>query len=99
MGDNADGVTLSDDNINPSASNGEQTFKFRSVAGAQVSFRDFSEFRLFDQETKLLVATAKIPSNLTSAVTAKPQATSSAELAYETSLIGLMIFFNLCYLI
>ena len=65
MGDSGEGITLSDDIIRPSASNGEQTFRFRDVAGAQVSFKDFNQFRLFDEDLKVLVATANVPANLT----------------------------------
>jgi hypothetical protein len=98
MADKAEGITLSDDVINPSASKGEQTFKFRNVAGAQVSYRDFSEFRLFDLDTNLLIATAKIPSNLTSTVPLQPQSSSDA-LTYETGMMGLMLLFNLFFLL
>lgn len=57
--------------MNPSASNGSQTFKFRDVAGAQVSFRDFDQFRLFDEEAKVLVATAKVPSDVSASFAGK----------------------------
>lgn len=61
---NADGITLSDDNINPSAGAGSQTFKFRSVAGSPASFKDFNEFRIFDDVSKQLIGVATVPSDL-----------------------------------
>ena len=36
----------------------------RSVAGAQVSFRDFTQFRIFDTDNKVLIGVANVPSDL-----------------------------------
>ena len=64
VGSAGDAITLSDATINPSAGGGEQTFKFRDAAGSRVSFRDFDQFRLFDEESQVLIATAQVPSDL-----------------------------------
>jgi hypothetical protein len=64
IGSAGDAITLSDATVNPSAGKGEQTFKFRDVVGAQVSLRDFNQFRLFDEESQVLIATAEVPSDL-----------------------------------
>jgi hypothetical protein len=50
--------------INPNPPNGKQSFTFRSVAGAAVSFKDFNQFRLFDTSTNTLIAIANVPSNI-----------------------------------
>lgn len=68
MGSSADGITLTDDDINPNPAGGKQTFKFRSVAGAAVSFRDFNQFRLFDTQSNTLIAVANVPSNIMSSL-------------------------------
>jgi hypothetical protein len=64
VGSAGDAITLSDATINPSAGGGEQTFKFRDVVGAPVSFRDFDQFRLLDVDSQILIATAQVPSDL-----------------------------------
>jgi hypothetical protein len=64
IGSAGDAITLSDATVNPSAGKGEQTFKFRDVVGAPVSFRDFNQFRLFDEESQVVIATAEVPSDL-----------------------------------
>jgi hypothetical protein len=68
MGSSLDGITLSDDVINPNPAGGKQTFTFRTVAGAAVSFRDFNQFRLFDTSTNTLIAIANVPSNILASV-------------------------------
>ena len=55
---------MSDDFVNPSTGAGSQTFKFRSVIGAEVSFKDFNQFRFFDETSNVLIAVADIPSNV-----------------------------------
>ena len=79
MANSLDGLSLSEDTINASAGNGKQTFTFRSVAGAAVSFKDFNQFRLFDTQSNTLIAVANIPMNiLSSGATSGPSAGSSA---------------------
>lgn len=68
MGTSVDGVTLVDDDINPSPPGGKQTFTFRSVAGAAVSFRDFNQFRIFDTQSNTLIAVANVPANIMASV-------------------------------
>ena len=53
------------DNITPSTGGGSQTFKFRSDAGAEASFKDFKEFRIYDEDNKVLLGTADVPVALT----------------------------------
>ena len=63
MGSGPAGITVADDVVNPS---GGQTFTFRNVVGSEVSFRDFNQFRLFDDSTKTLIATAAVPASVLS---------------------------------
>jgi hypothetical protein len=87
---------LSDTNVNPSANpNGEQTFKFRDAVGAEVSFKDFDQFRLFDEETKLLIATAQVPESVTKKLPIGPtglkSGTSSSGQRVMLTVIALMM--------
>ena len=63
MGSGPAGITVADDVVNHS---GGQTFTFRNVVGSEVSFRDFNQFRLFDDSTKTLIATAAVPASVLS---------------------------------
>ena len=81
VGSAGDAITLSDTTINPSAGGGEQTFKFRDAAGSRVSFRDFDQFRLFDEESQVLIATAQVPSDLA----ARPGTASNTKPPYKTN--------------
>lgn len=40
-----------------------QTFAFKTIAGAAVSFKDFNQFRLYETKSKSVVATADLPPN------------------------------------
>jgi hypothetical protein len=81
MGSGPAGITVSDDAVTSAAS---QTFTFRNVVGSEVSFRDFNQFRLFDDSTKTVIATAEVPANVLSG-TASTNGTSTAT---ETKIAG-----------
>ena len=55
MGTSLDGVSIADDDINPNPAGGKQTFKFKTVAGAAVSFRDFNQFRLYYHASRIFI--------------------------------------------
>jgi hypothetical protein len=57
-------ITLSTDQVYASQGGGSQTFKFRDVAGSEASFKDFTEFRIFDVTNQRLLGTAEVPKNL-----------------------------------
>lgn len=90
MGTSLDGVTLVDEDINPNPANGKQTYTFRSVAGAAVSFRDFNQFRIFDTQSNTLIAVANVPASIMSSVpntgaTGTTVATAALPTASKTS--------------
>jgi hypothetical protein len=84
-GNDPNGVTLSDTPVNPSAGGGTQSFSFRTTVGAAVSFKDFTEFRLFDEQSKILIAKAQVPANLQSGSGSEPSKTSSSATAGASS--------------
>jgi len=61
-------INLSDTPVSASATPGEQTFVFRNAVGSEASFRDFDEFRLLDESTQTLIATAKVPAAINGAL-------------------------------
>jgi hypothetical protein len=76
-------ITLSMDQLLPSVGGGSQTFKFRSDAGAQASFKDFTEFRIFDWTNQVVLGVAEVPKNLKGASPAPP--TNPTQPAQSTS--------------
>jgi hypothetical protein len=76
--DPSKGIILSMDNIIPSMGGGYQTFKFRSDAGAEASFKDFKEFRIFDEDTQVVLGTAAVPVVLTPPTQTAPPPTAPA---------------------
>ncbi len=61
IGASTAGITVSDGAV---SSSGDQTFTFRNVVGSEVSFRDFDQFRLLEESTQTLIATAQVPATL-----------------------------------
>ena len=61
IGASTAGITVSDGAVSAS---GDQTFTFRNVVGSEVSFRDFDQFRLLEESTQTLIATAQVPATL-----------------------------------
>jgi hypothetical protein len=72
-------ITLSMDQVYASQGGGSQKFQFRSDAGAQASFKDFTEFRIFDVTNQLLLGTAEVPKNLISGTPTSNNPTKPAQ--------------------
>jgi hypothetical protein len=70
------GATLSETSVT-SSTPAEQTFVFRSVAGAEVSFRDFDQFRLM-QDDQLVIATANVPPEIGASLGKTPATNTTA---------------------
>ena len=58
---NADGITLSDQFVFPSAFPATFKYPLRQAAGAEVNFGGFNQFRLFERDTNTLIAVADMP--------------------------------------
>ena len=93
MGANASdpmAITLSMDPVNAAVGGGSQTFKFRSDAGAEASFKDFTEFRIFYVTNQVVLGTAEVPKNLKGVSPSpsnptKPAQTTSAQTASSST--------------
>lgn len=73
-GTDTNGIRLSDTVVQPSANPSSATYPFRTAAGSAVSYNDFSQFRLFDEKSLTLVATANIGAAKTTNSTTNPAA-------------------------
>lgn len=56
-----DGILLTEDFVYSGDVASNRTYKFRTTAGAEASYYDFSQFRLFEKYTNTLIAVADLP--------------------------------------
>jgi hypothetical protein len=73
-----DAMTLSDDFVTASAFKKTVKYSLKSTAGSEANFDGFDQFRLFERNTKVLIAIADMPAKISSpdAANTKSQANS-----------------------
>ena len=94
-GSDTNGIRLSDTVVQPSATPSSATYQFRTAAGSAVSYNDFSQFRLFDEKSLTLVATADIgaakTTNSSTPPAAKTTGKASSGMGVNAGALGLFV--------
>jgi hypothetical protein len=79
-------MTLSNEQVQASATSSRQTFNLRQEVGAEANFDGFNQFRLFARGTGLLIATADFPARGSVTPASSTSAASGTNTATTTSL-------------
>ena len=88
-----DGITVSDQFVYPSAFPATFKYPLRQAVGAEVNFKSFDEFRLFERDTNTLIAVASMP---TLSGGGNGGSNSGAK---EVGVLGTVLFGLVCYLV